>query len=148
MQDPNQAEYPDMPLAVLNNMEVDFVVSLPEIGEVINKLSQGEPGERVPIPEDVKRESQIAERVIISIDNVSEIGDQTIFTCPDCGGDRVATQDRGIPGLRVCEKCGSHWILDDVTPPGARAEDPEVFKIRRARYRRNPGAKPAYVFVG
>jgi len=67
-------------------MEVDFVISLTEIGEAINSLSQREPGETVPIPEDVKRESAIAERVIISIDTVSEIGEQTIFSCPDCGG--------------------------------------------------------------
>ena len=35
VQDPNQAEYPDMPLSVINNMEVDHVATLQEIGSLI-----------------------------------------------------------------------------------------------------------------
>jgi two-component system chemotaxis response regulator CheB len=35
VQDPNEAEYPDMPLSVLDNMEVNYCISLAEMGEVI-----------------------------------------------------------------------------------------------------------------
>lgn len=33
VQDPNEAEYPDMPLSVLNNMEVDYSIGLANMGE-------------------------------------------------------------------------------------------------------------------
>ncbi len=38
------------------------------------------------IQEDVKREAEIAEKVVSSIDAVAQIGEQTPYQCPDCGG--------------------------------------------------------------
>lgn len=85
VQDPNQAEYPDMPLSVLNNMEVDHCVPLEEMGKVLMEITQTEP-EKHSIPEDIQRESAIAEKVSIGIANVEPLGEQSLYTCPDCGG--------------------------------------------------------------
>lgn len=56
VQDPNEAEYPDMPLSVLNNMEVNYCISLADMGDVILEITQTIPEER-PAPEDVIIES-------------------------------------------------------------------------------------------
>src|SRR5205085_2193329 len=38
VQDPNEAEFPDMPMSVLNNMEVDYCIRLAEMGDVLKKI--------------------------------------------------------------------------------------------------------------
>lgn len=85
IQDPNEAEYPDMPLSVLNNMEVDYSIGLANMGEVIESITQTIPDER-PAPDDVIIESDIAERVVVDYDNVKQLGEKSIYACPDCGG--------------------------------------------------------------
>lgn len=38
VQDPNEAEYPDMPLSVLESMEVDYCSSLKKMGDAIKTI--------------------------------------------------------------------------------------------------------------
>ena len=85
VQDPNEAEYPDMPLSVLENMEVNYCISLSQMGEVILGITQTTPKE-IPAPDDVMIESQIAERVVVDYDHVKQLGEKSIYACPDCGG--------------------------------------------------------------
>jgi two-component system, chemotaxis family, protein-glutamate methylesterase/glutaminase len=85
VQDPNEAEYPDMPLSVLNNMEVDYCINLADMGEVIAGITETTPEEK-PAPHDVIIESQIAERVVVDYENVMQLGEKSIYACPDCGG--------------------------------------------------------------
>jgi two-component system, chemotaxis family, protein-glutamate methylesterase/glutaminase len=87
VQDPNEAEYPDMPLSVLNRMEVDHCVSLAEMGGVIKDIIENkELSEDQPIPPDVIAEAAIAERMATGIDIVQQLGKTSVYTCPDCGG--------------------------------------------------------------
>jgi two-component system chemotaxis response regulator CheB len=85
VQDPNEAEYPDMPLSVLDNMEVDYCSALANMGEIISGITQTTPEEK-PAPDDVIIESEIAERVVVDYDNVKQLGEKSVFACPDCGG--------------------------------------------------------------
>lgn len=85
VQDPNEAEYPDMPLNVLNNMEVDYCIPLSKMGKVISEITQTDREEK-PAPQDVIVESEIAERVVVDFDNVKAIAEKSIYACPDCGG--------------------------------------------------------------
>ncbi len=85
VQDPNEAEYADMPLSVLNNMEVDYCLPLADMGEVISSILQTTPEEK-QAPDEVIIESQIAERVVVDYDNVAKLGEKSIYACPDCGG--------------------------------------------------------------
>src|SRR5215218_5542575 len=63
VQDPKEAEYADMPLSVLNNVQVDYCVPLSEMGNILaEKTKNGVPLEQ-RVPEDVKTEASIAERV-------------------------------------------------------------------------------------
>ncbi len=85
VQDPNEAEYPDMPLSVLNNIEVDYCISLSKMGDAIFDITQTDP-EEIAAPPDVVIESEIAERVVVDYDHVKKLGDKSIYACPDCGG--------------------------------------------------------------
>lgn len=79
VQDPNQAEYPDMPLNVLESMEVDYCVPLNKIGETIKEITNKAEVKSVIIKDDVKREAEIAEKVVTRIDAVVQIGEQIIY---------------------------------------------------------------------
>ncbi len=87
VQDPNQAEYPDMPLSVINNMDVDHVVTLEEIGPLIAQIVKRKKGRKKAVPGDVIAESKIAEQTAVGIDDVQKLNvEQSLFACPDCGG--------------------------------------------------------------
>ncbi len=85
VQDPNEAEYPDMPLSVINNMEVDHCIPLSKIGKVILDITTTNP-KAIQAPADVIIESEIAERVVVDYNNVRKLGEKSIYACPDCGG--------------------------------------------------------------
>ena len=85
VQDPNEAEYPDMPLSVLNNIEVDHCIALSKMGDAITEILKTTPDE-IPAPPDVIIESEIAERVVVDYENVKQIAEKSIYACPDCGG--------------------------------------------------------------
>jgi two-component system, chemotaxis family, protein-glutamate methylesterase/glutaminase len=86
VQDPKEAEFPDMPLSVINNLKPDYCLSLRDMGVVLKeKTSNGTPPPfEVPAP--IRLEAAIAERVAIDIDNLKKIGENSLFSCPDCGG--------------------------------------------------------------
>jgi two-component system chemotaxis response regulator CheB len=86
VQDPNEAEYPDMPLSVLETLEVDYCVPLKEMGKVIeNIIHTGEITGIAP-PDNVVAESRLSEMAATGVDKVASLGEKTDFACPDCGG--------------------------------------------------------------
>jgi len=87
VQDPNQDEYPDMPLSVINHMEVDHVATVGDIGSLVAKIIKNKKGGKKTVPKDVLAESKIAEQTAVGIDDVRKLDvTQSLFACPDCGG--------------------------------------------------------------
>lgn len=86
VQDPADAEYPDMPQNALNQIDVDYCLPLSEIGGVLYELIAKKPGKRKAIPKDILLEAKIAKRVLSDIPAVNALGDQVPFNCPGCGG--------------------------------------------------------------
>lgn len=92
VQDPNQAEYPDMPLSVINNMDVDYVSELGLVAGLLIEVTRFERDKEVLAPQEVILESQIAEIMAVGIDAVEQIADKSVFACPDCGGNLWAVK--------------------------------------------------------
>ncbi|GAA3962541.1 chemotaxis protein CheB [Hymenobacter antarcticus] len=87
VQDPHEAEYPSMPETALRNVDIDYVVPLAMMGPLLEEITHGAvPQAQAPIPEDLKQEAAIAERVVGNTEAVAAIGHQVPLTCPDCGG--------------------------------------------------------------
>jgi len=86
VQDPNEAEYPDMPLSVLETMEADYCTSLKKMGDAILQITKNAKVKGVTPPQGVTLESKLSERAATSIEKVSQLGNKTIYACPDCGG--------------------------------------------------------------
>jgi two-component system, chemotaxis family, protein-glutamate methylesterase/glutaminase len=85
VQDPNEAQHPDMPNAVLRNVKPDYIIPVSEMGGAISAIIS-KPPRKAKIPADLKKEAEISERVQIGIDNLKEIGQHSLYSCPDCGG--------------------------------------------------------------
>ncbi|MCO5948048.1 chemotaxis protein CheB [Mucilaginibacter flavidus] len=86
VQDPNEADYPDMPKNALNQLQMDYCVSIAEMGGILVKLVAGKPGKQKMIPKDIQRELIIAGRVLSDLASVNALGEQVPFNCPGCGG--------------------------------------------------------------
>lgn len=86
VQTPQDAQFPSMPYTAMRNVAVDYVVPLAKMGALLQQLtSQGLPP-ATPIPEDLKAEAAIAERVVGTTEEINRLGEPVPMTCPDCGG--------------------------------------------------------------
>jgi two-component system chemotaxis response regulator CheB len=86
VQDPKDAAYPEMPQSALNAMDVSHCVPISEMGGLLEKYAKERPGKTESVPEAVRTEAQIAERVLSDVTRVSGLGDQVPYNCPNCGG--------------------------------------------------------------
>jgi two-component system chemotaxis response regulator CheB len=86
VQDPKRAAYPDMPQNALNNVDVDFCLPVTEMGGLLERLVKESPGKSKPVPKEVSTEALIAERVLSDVAQVSTLGKQVPYNCPNCGG--------------------------------------------------------------
>jgi two-component system chemotaxis response regulator CheB len=89
VQDPADAEYPSMPESALRAVAIDHVVPIDQMGPLLVQLvdpARTVPLNKISIPADLQLEAVIAERVVGTVDQVSQLGHQVPLTCPDCGG--------------------------------------------------------------
>lgn len=135
VQDPNEAEYPDMPLSVLNAMEVDYCVSLAEMGNVIRRLTDSAPGENVQAPYDVKKEAEVMENNVTNIDAAESMGLVSHFTCPDCGGILFMHNDDVITKYK-CHIGHSYTIRDLVLKQSEELEKSLWVAVRSLEQRK------------
>jgi two-component system chemotaxis response regulator CheB len=91
VQDPDEAEFPDMPLSVLENVDVDYTQSVTQIGYLLKEIMATVEPVEVVVPTDLKIEAGIDQRVSVHIDNLSPF-EKAEFNCPDCGGGLYMTQ--------------------------------------------------------
>ncbi len=86
VQDPDEAEYQDMPRNALNNVNVDYCLPISEMGALLYKIIPRKLLKQKAVPGDVLIEAKIAERVLSDLTSVNKLGDQVPFNCPGCGG--------------------------------------------------------------
>lgn len=91
VQDPNEADHPDMPLSVLDNVPVDYTESLSGMGKLLREIIRNTDPVEVEAPFDVKVESSIDQRITTRIEDVAQF-EKTEINCPDCGGGLYITQ--------------------------------------------------------
>jgi two-component system chemotaxis response regulator CheB len=86
VQDPSDAPYPDMPQNALNTDHVDYCVPVAEMGPLLEKLVREIPRTTAQVPDDIRIEAEIAERVVAGIEEMGAMGNAMPYTCPSCGG--------------------------------------------------------------
>jgi two-component system chemotaxis response regulator CheB len=91
VQDPAEADHPDMPQSVLDNVEVNFTHSLSKMGILLREIISTTEPQEVEVPRDILIEKTIDRRVSTRIENLQEF-EKLEFNCPDCGGGLWITQ--------------------------------------------------------
>jgi len=86
VQDPKDAAYSAMPSSALDNATVDYCATLSGMGPLLTNLVSERHGASKAVPEDVRTEALIAERVLSDISQVNSLGAQVPYNCPGCGG--------------------------------------------------------------
>jgi two-component system chemotaxis response regulator CheB len=99
IQDPHEAKYPDMPRAVLNLLAPDYSIPVSEMGSALSR-ALAKPLKKTKIPPDIVKEAEIAERVNIGIDQLSQLGKHSVYSCPECGGGLWEMNENGIRRYR------------------------------------------------
>lgn len=82
VQDPGEADYSGMPRSAIENVEIDHVLPLHEIGPLLARLSR----ELAPEPNRPDEEAINMKRKIEIGGDREKGGEPSGFTCPECGG--------------------------------------------------------------
>ena len=91
IQDPAEAEYPDMPLSVKQSIAVDHTAVLENIGHLLVELCSRPAPAPVEVPSIVQLETALDRRVSTRIDHLAQF-EKINVSCPDCGGGLHVTQ--------------------------------------------------------
>jgi two-component system chemotaxis response regulator CheB len=86
VQDPQDAEAPDMPLAAIEATTVDHFATAEALGPLLAELAKSTAGAgRPPMPQ-LRMEVEIAAGARLGSDRLREIADPVALTCPNCAG--------------------------------------------------------------
>jgi len=90
VQDPNDALYPGMPQSAIDNVAVDYIVPIAQMGNMLFQLSQTPTSDDVetPLPESelIAVEIDMAELDEDAMQEEEHPGKPSVYGCPECGG--------------------------------------------------------------
>jgi two-component system chemotaxis response regulator CheB len=88
VQDPDDAYFPDMPASALEYVEVDYRVSLAEMGALLSRLVEEPAGEEgaEAMPKDLEMEELLEAIDPSTLDISGRPGNLVGFVCPECKG--------------------------------------------------------------
>jgi two-component system chemotaxis response regulator CheB len=136
VQDPKDAAYSGMPLSALDHAQVDFCVSLAEMGPLLAELASKPRGRRKAILADIRTESVIAERVLSNISQVDGLGEQVPYNCPGCGGVLWEIDGPGQARYR-CHTGHSYSAVSLLTSQSEKIEEMLWISLRMFEERKN-----------
>lgn len=107
VQDPNDAQVPDMPRSAAEHVDVDYSVPLSQMAELLVRLANSAPGDPIPPPPELLMEVEVARVGAGSAEILDGIGDLAPLTCAECGGPLWEMRGDSIPRFR-CREGHSH----------------------------------------
>jgi len=139
VQDPDEASFPDMPLNVLEQMEVNHKVPISGMNDIIQKAIQRDIAFMAP-PENLRQEAEISEKTVIGNEIVPGLGKQTTLSCPDCGGSLWEIKNDNIIHYR-CHIGHTYGEQDLLLKQWEKLESALWIAVRITEERRNMLAK-------
>jgi two-component system chemotaxis response regulator CheB len=126
VQDPADAEAPDMPRSALENVDIDYCLPLEKIAELLAGLVDAPP-EKAPGDSAARNivpvESRFASMKAAGMEDLEKIGTLSSFTCPECHG--------------------SLWEIANARPQRYRCHTGHAFTARTLAFSQNQLAEEA-----
>lgn len=120
VQDPEDAEYPDMPRHAVERAAPDHITRLNGLPRLLCEAIARSAGPMVPAPRDLALEVQIAARHGCGMGPGGETGELSALTCPECHGSMREIRDGGSVRYRC--HTGHAYSLESL----AHSQDHEV----------------------
>jgi two-component system, chemotaxis family, protein-glutamate methylesterase/glutaminase len=136
VQDPRDAAYSGMPLSALDDADVDYCVSIAEMGPLLVSLVSTPHGKSKAVPDDIRTEAAIAERVLSDISQVNRLGEQVPYNCPGCGGVLWKIDGQGEKRYR-CHTGHSYSGLSLLASQSEKIEEMLWISLRMFEERKN-----------
>lgn len=86
IQDPESAEFNDMPLIAKQSVEIDHALPIEKIPTLIARICNGPLPPLKQVPGSLKREAAISEKIRSQIKTEQSLGEQVPLSCAQCGG--------------------------------------------------------------
>jgi len=86
VQEPSDADFPEMPMAALSKSKPTHVASLAGMPALFQKLVKQPVAPPVNVPPEVRYEVNVAAGGPGSMSEMDRIGERSLFACPDCHG--------------------------------------------------------------
>jgi two-component system chemotaxis response regulator CheB len=94
VQDPDDAEFPELPASAIASVDVDRRATLEELPNLFVEMASRPLMESAPPPPDLVIEARFAEMPLVDLDTAStHVGEITSLSCPDCGGPLWTVKD-------------------------------------------------------
>jgi two-component system, chemotaxis family, protein-glutamate methylesterase/glutaminase len=100
VQNPLEAEYPDMPKSVMRHVKVDYCTTLQNIAFILQEKIKNDVEKEHLIPDHIQKEAEIAENVAQGIENVEALGVKSAYSCSECGGALWELKEEGLTRYR------------------------------------------------
>lgn len=118
VQDPDDAEFPGMPLSALHQVKVDHCVPAADIAPLLGKLLKNHKKEKIMKKDSsLEWENEIARGINTSFDNIEKFATSTRYICPECEGPLFRIKDKNITHYRcfIGHAYTSETLLDDIS---------------------------------
>lgn len=135
VQEPEEAEFPEMPLSVIKNIDVDYQVPIIEMGYILTDLYSRENCHISEVPDQLKLESAITKKLASSYDLPSKPNKQKDSICTDCGQVLANNQQKNNECAYTSENSFSAPILKNESAD--KVEETLWVAIRMMEERRN-----------
>jgi two-component system, chemotaxis family, protein-glutamate methylesterase/glutaminase len=101
VQDPADAQAPSMPANAVQHVAVDYTVPLSDLGGLLVRLTkQPLNREHSVMPDQLKIETTMVANPHEFVREVTQIGDPSLFTCPECHGTLLKLRDEHLVRFR------------------------------------------------
>lgn len=100
IQNPETAEFSDMPSSAQEFVEIDYILNLEKIGAAIKEICQHDLPVELSVPESIVREANIAMKIKSQVRTEESLGDQVPLSCASCGGPLWKMKESGIERYR------------------------------------------------
>jgi two-component system chemotaxis response regulator CheB len=132
VQDPNDAQFPDMPRGALSAIKIDYALPAKEIGPLLSRLAH-EPvkkKEERDAPPEMKEEIAIEEMGMAALENNDKPGKSSVFGCPDCGGTLWELDEKDV--LRFRCRVGHAYTADSLAEQQTNGVEAAMWSALRA----------------